>query len=138
MNSQITVESIISGPIEKIWKYWTEPEHITKWTFASSDWSAPHASNDLKEGGRFNTRMEAKDGSASFNFEGTYTEVIPHKLIAYTMDDGRKVKIEFVKEGENYRVIETFDPEQENLIEMQKQGWQSILENFKTYTEENK
>lgn len=133
MNNQITVETHIDAPIEKIWSYWNEPEHITHWAFASDDWKAPHASNDVRTGGKFLTRMEAADGSAGFDFEGEYTNVVPNELIEYIMADGRKVKIEFIKEGEGYKVVETFDPENENPVEMQKAGWQAILDNYKKY-----
>ena len=112
----ITVEAIVKSPIEKVWKFWNEPKHITNWCNASDDWHAPHADNDLRTGGKFKTTMAAKDGSASFDFEGVYTNVQEHKLIEYTMngDDHRKVKIVFSKEGNETKVTETFDPENEN------------------------
>ncbi len=132
----IIVEITINDPIEKIWKYWTEPEHITKWTFASDVWCAPRATNDLKVGGKFNTRMEAKDGSVGFDFEGTYTNIIPLERIEYEFG-GRTAKIEFVKQYDGYKITETFDPEDENPIEMQRSGWQAILENFKKYVSKN-
>ncbi|MDQ1142329.1 SRPBCC family protein [Pedobacter agri] len=133
----ITVEATINEPVEKVWQYWAAPEHITKWTFASSDWHAPYAENDLQTGGKFKTRMEAKDGSFGFDFEGTYSEVKTHELIAYGLEDGRQVKITFEEVDGKTKLTETFDPENQNPLEMQKSGWQSILDNFKKYTEEN-
>ncbi len=133
MKEQITVETTIEAPIEKIWMCWTEPTHIMRWNNASSDWHTPHATNDLRTGGTFSSRMEAKDGSAGFDFTGTYTDVVNHEHIRYVMEDGRVVDIAFSKDGNGYKVTETFDAESENPIEMQRSGWQSILENFKTY-----
>jgi uncharacterized protein YndB with AHSA1/START domain len=135
MNKKITVETIINAPIEKVWEYWTEPQHITKWCHASDDWEAPSAENDLRTGGSFKTVMAAKDGNASFDFTGKYTEVSHLHTISYAMDDGRRVNISFVKDEDGVKVIETFDPEEENSEEMQRQGWQAILENFKKYVE---
>lgn len=131
----ITIEATIEAPIEKVWETWTKPEHITQWSFASDDWFTPKAENDLRTGGKFSTRMEAKDGSFGFDFEGIYDEVIDHKLITYMLGDERKVKIEFEEKGDQTLVTETFDAETENSIEMQKAGWQAILNNFKKYTE---
>jgi uncharacterized protein YndB with AHSA1/START domain len=135
--TSITVETLIKAPIEKVWKYWNEPKHITKWCQASDDWHAPHAENDLKVNGKFKTTMAAKDGSMSFDFEGVYTNVQKDKVIEYTMADGRKVKITFSVQGDQVKVVETFEPENENPLEMQKGGWQAILNNFKKYTEAN-
>lgn len=134
-NTRITVEAIINAPITKVWESWNKPEHITKWCAASEDWHAPKAENDLQTGGKFFTRMEAKDGSFGFDFGGVYDEVITNKKIAYTMEDGRGVQIWFEDNGSNTKVTETFDAENENPIEMQRAGWQSILDNFKKYTE---
>ena len=134
----ITVETIVSASMAKVWKYWNEPEHITGWAFASDDWEAPTAENDLRAGGKFKTRMQAKDGSSGFDFTGTYTEVKEHELIEYDMDDGRHVRVEFAEIPDGVRVTETFDPESENSEEMQRSGWQAILDNFKKYVEENK
>ncbi len=133
----ITVETVVNAPIEKVWEYWNKPEHITKWAFADDSWEAPEAENDLKTGGKFRTKMAAKDGSTRFDFTGVYTSVEEHKLIEYEMDgDGRHVKVEFVTTPEGTtKVIETFDPEQENTEEVQRSGWQSILDNFKKHTE---
>jgi uncharacterized protein YndB with AHSA1/START domain len=135
--TKITVESTVKAPVEKVWKLWNAPEHIKKWCNASPDWHAPKAENDLRKGGKFITRMEAKDGSFGFDFGGIYDEVIPNERIAYTMGDGRKTEITFIKKGDETKVIETFETESQNPIEMQKGGWQSILDNFKKYTEEN-
>jgi len=134
MNNPITVETnIINQPIEKIWDYWTNPDHITHWYFASDDWHAPHAENDLEVGGKFSTRMEAKDGSAGFDMTGVYTFVDHNKTIVYAFGD-RTARVEFVKQDDgSYTIIETFDPEDENSRELQEKGWKSILENFKTY-----
>ncbi len=135
--SPITVEAIVKAPVEKVWAYWTEANRITQWTFASPDWHAPYAENDARTGGKFKTTMAAKDGSMSFDFEGVYSSVEPKKLIEYGLGDGRKVKIVFEAAGNETKVIETFDPESQNPIEMQRGGWQAILDNFKKYTEEN-
>jgi uncharacterized protein YndB with AHSA1/START domain len=135
--TSITVEATVNVPVEKAWTYWSEPRHITKWCQASDDWHAPNAENDLRTGGNFKTTMAAKDGSFSFDFGGVYTNVQPHKLIEYTIGDGRKVKIAFAASGKQTKITETFDAEQENPIEMQRGGWQSILDNFKKYTENN-
>lgn len=133
--TSITVQSTINANVEKVWQCWTDPQHITQWCAASDDWHAPHATNDLRKDGSFSTRMEAKDGSFGFSFGGIYTEVIPHHTIAYKMDDGRTVKIGFSSEENQTKIVETFDAEQENPIEMQQTGWQAILDNFKKYTE---
>lgn len=133
----ITVEATVNVPVEKAWAYWSEPNHITKWCQASDDWHAPSAENDLRTGGNFKTTMAAKDGSFSFDFGGVYTNVQPHKLIEYTIGDGRKVKIAFAANGKQTKITETFDAEQENPVEMQRGGWQAILDNFKKYTENN-
>lgn len=133
--SAITVETIVNAPVEKVWKTWSEPEHITKWCQASDDWHAPNAENDLRTGGKFKTTMAAKDGSFSFDFGGTYTDVIANKKIAYSLDDSRKVEVNFTSEGNTTRIVEAFDPESVNSIDMQRDGWQAILNNFKKYTE---
>lgn len=133
----ITIETMIQAPIEKVWEFWTGPEHITKWAFASNDWEAPHAENDLSVGGKFKTVMSAKDKSTSFDFTGAYTNVKIHELIEYDMDDGRHVKILFEQLLGGVRIIETFDPEKINSKEAQAKGWQAILDNFKKYTEDN-
>lgn len=133
----ITIDATVNAPVEKVWKFWTEPGHITKWNFASDDWHSPYAENDLKAGGKSLSRMEAKDGSFGFDFGGVYDEVKTHELIAYTLGDGRKVKIEFSFRGNETKIVEIFEPENVNSIEIQRTGWQSILNNFKKYTERN-
>lgn len=135
-NKKITVETLVDAPVEKVWKCFTEPLHITKWNNASDDWHSPKAENDVRTGGRFNIRMEARDGSAGFDFRGTYDEVVPHEKLSYTMDDGRKVQVTFKETDNQTHVIETFETETENSIEMQREGWQAILNNFKKHTEE--
>lgn len=134
----ITVETTVHAPVEKVWGYWTEPQHITKWSFASDDWHAPNADNDLRKGGSFLTRMEAKDGSFGFDFGGVYDEVRINEFISYTIGDGRKVAITFISQENDTRVIETFEAESTNPIEMQKAGFQAILDNFKKYSEISK
>ena len=131
----ITVKTIVNAPVEKVWKYWSSPEHITQWNNASDDWHTPRAENDLRKGGKFSARMEAKDGSLGFDFGGVYDNVQENNLIAYTMGDGRKVEIRFSENGNETKIEETFEAENQNSIEMQKAGWQAILDNFKKYTE---
>ena len=133
----ITIKATINAPIEKVWKFWSSPEHITQWYFASEDWHAPKAENDFRTGGKFLTRMEAKDGSFGFDFEGRYELVKTNELISYTLIDERRVTITFTEVGKSTQVIETFDAENENHIDMQSAGWQNILNNFKHYTETN-
>jgi uncharacterized protein YndB with AHSA1/START domain len=136
-NTVITVENTVNAPVEKVWEFWGKPEHITKWCAASDDWHAPRAENDLRTGGTFSTRMEAKDGSFGFDFGGTYDEVREHEYIEYTMSDGRKVKVLFRGNGQHTTVTESFDAETLHPEDMQRAGWQAILDNFKKYTEEN-
>lgn len=133
----ITVEAKVKAPVEKVWKLWTEPAHITQWNSASEDWHTPSATNDLRVGGKFTARMEAKDGSFGFDFWGTYDTVKTNQEIAYTMGDGRKAQVKFSTEGSETHVSETFEAENQNPIEMQRGGWQAILDNFKKYTEAN-
>ena len=134
----ITVETTINAPVEKVWDYWNKPEHITQWCSGSPDWHTPRAENDIRTGGKFSSRMEAKDGSMGFDFGGVYDEVRPNEYIEYTMGDGRKVKIHFSTEGNNTHIKESFDAESMNPVEMQRAGWQTILDNFKKYTESAK
>lgn len=133
--TNLTVEATVNAPVEKVWEIWTQPEHITKWNSPSDDWHTPSAENDLRVGGRFSSRMEAKDGSFGFDFGGVYDEVKTNEWIAYTFDDGRKVKISFVTNGVTTKVTESFEAEDINPIEMQQGGWQAIIDNFKKYTE---
>lgn len=134
-NEIITVETSINAPIEKVWETWTKPEHIVHWNNASDEWHTPKVENDLRVGGSFTSRMEAKDGSVGFDYSGTYDAVEEHKYIEYTLDDNRKVKISFTPEGDKTQVSESFDAESTNPVDMQKNGWQAILDNFKKYTE---
>jgi uncharacterized protein YndB with AHSA1/START domain len=133
--TNITVETVVKAPVEKVWSAWSEPQHITKWCQASDDWHAPRAENDLRTGGKFSTAMAAKDGSMSFDFDGVYTQVKANSLIEYDIADGRKVKIVFTPDGDETKVTETFEAENTHPIEMQRGGWQAILDNFKKYTE---
>lgn len=137
MNTKIQIEALIHSPIQKVWTYWTAPEHITKWNFAIPAWHCPKATNDLRVGGKYSARMEAKDGSFGFDFEAIYDEVILQKKIVYTMHDGRKVTTNFEGDEKGTKVTTIFDAEKVNPEEMQKNGWQSILDNFKKYSEEN-
>ena len=132
----ITVEATINEQVEEVWKYWTEPEHIKKWNSATEDWHTPFAENDLRVGGKFLSRMEAKDGSFGFDFGGVYDEVKLNEFISYTMGDDRKVRISFANKSNKTIVIETFEAEDTNSVELQQRGWQSILDNFKKYVEE--
>ncbi len=134
-SQQVTVTTRIMAPVESVWKMWSDPEHITKWNQASDDWQTPRAENDLRPGGKFSSRMEAKDGSAGFDFEGVYDIVDHHKRISYSMQDGRKVDITFTQKNGETTIIETFDAETTNPVEMQQQGWQQILDNFKKHVE---
>ncbi|AHM59631.1 Activator of Hsp90 ATPase 1 family protein [Flammeovirgaceae bacterium 311] len=131
----LTVAATINAPVEKVWKLWTEPDHITKWNNASDDWHTPRAENDLREGGKFLSRMEARDGSMGFDFEGVYQEVEPYQLLTYTLLDGRQVKIKFDAQDDKTTVTESFEAENTHSLEMQQDGWQAILDNFKKYTE---
>lgn len=131
----ITVATTVNASLEKVWTVWNAPEHITKWNSGSDDWHTPYAENDLRIGGRFHVRMEAKDGSAGFDFIGTYNEVKKNTMIAYTIEGGRYVKITFTGEGKTVKISETFDPENENSLELQRSGWQKILDNFKRHVE---
>ncbi|MFN8135722.1 MAG: SRPBCC family protein [Bacteroidales bacterium] len=134
-NTAISIQAIIDAPIEKVWHHWTSPDSIKAWNQASDDWHTTRAENDLRKGGRFMSRMEAKDGSFGFDFEGIYDEVKTHELISYSLGDNRTVKIVFTNLGQQTRVDETFDAENTNPIEMQRNGWQAILNNFKKFVE---
>lgn len=138
MSTKIQIEASIQSPLAKVWSCWTEPTHITKWNFAIPEWHCPKASNELKVGGKYSARMEAKDGSFGFDFEAIYDEVIHQKTLSYTMSDGRKATTHFENLGNITKVTILFDAENQNPVEMQKNGWQSILNNFKKYAEENK
>jgi uncharacterized protein YndB with AHSA1/START domain len=134
-NQKITVEATINATLSVVWKNWTEPKDITQWNNASDDWHTPHAENDLRVGGKFLSRMEAKDGRFGFDFKGIYSEVKPFEKIKYELEDRREVETIFVENGGITKITSTFDAENENPIEMQKSGWQAILNNFKKYVE---
>ena len=133
----IKVETNVAAPVEKVWDFWTQPNHIILWNFASDDWHCPWAKNDVRAGGKFVWRMEAKDGSFGFDYSGKYTKIIPNERIEKTIDDGRKVNITFREEGDQTHVTEVFEAETQNPLEMQKEGWQAILNNFKKHVENN-
>ena len=134
---KIIIQAIVSADIEKVWGYYTLPEHITKWNFASQDWQCPYASNDMRVGGKYLARMEAKDGSFGFDFEAVYDQIIVAESFSYTMPDGREVQVTFDDAGGKTEVSVSFDAETENPVEMQRAGWLTILNNFKKYTEMN-
>jgi len=133
--TNITVGVTIHMPVEKVWEFWTDPKHILHWNNASDDWHTTKVENDLRPGGKFLSRMEAKDGSMGFDFTGKYNKIELHKLIESTLDDGREVQVSFVSNGNETTITEIFEAEQENTIELQQAGWQSILDNFKKYAE---
>jgi uncharacterized protein YndB with AHSA1/START domain len=135
-NVKVTVKTTVNVPVEKAWEFWTEPNHITKWNNASEDWHTPVAENDLRPGGSFLSRMEAKDGSFGFDFKGIYDEVKLLEFISYSLEDGRKVEISFEGKENETEIIETFDPDTSNSIELQQTGWQAIIDNFKKYAEQ--
>lgn len=135
--TKVTIQAVIQAPVDKVWRFYNEPEHMTKWSFASEDWHAPRAQNDLRVGGKFVTRMEAKDGSMGFDFGGTYDIVEQHKAISYMMEDGRRVDTTFADHGDTTEVVSVFDAESTHPVELQQAGWQAILNNFKSYTEQN-
>ena len=135
MSTCISISTHVDKPVAHVWKIWTEPEHIMQWNSASDDWHCPKASNDLRTGGRFSSTMAARDGSFSFDFEGVYDDVRLHKRIAYTMADGRTCEILFQEKDGGTEVTESFDAETMNPIEMQRGGWQSILDRFKAHAE---
>jgi uncharacterized protein YndB with AHSA1/START domain len=134
-NPVLSIQGTINAPIEKVWRLWTSPEHIKKWNTASDDWHTTFAENDLRVGGKFLSRMEAKDGSFGFDFGGIYDEVKPNELIRYTLGDGRKVSVLFTANGKTTKIESSFEAEGTNPLEMQKNGWQAILDNFKKYAE---
>ena len=134
--SKVVVEAVVNASISKTWKYYTEPESITQWNFADPSWHCPSASNDMKIGGKYLARMEAKDGSFGFDFEAYYTEINAGKNFTYEFG-GRICTVNFDDLIDSTKVTVSFDPESENPVEMQKAGWQLILNNFKSYTESN-
>ncbi|NLR56962.1 activator of HSP90 ATPase [Chitinophaga polysaccharea] len=137
MSNKVTVTATVHADRKKVWDYYNRPEHITKWNFADPSWHCPSASNDLRVGGKYAARMEAKDGSFGFDFEAVYDEVVDGEKFTYTMPNGRQASVSFKKKDDQTEVDVAFDPETEHPIEMQKNGWQAILNNFKSYTEAN-
>lgn len=135
--NKIKIKANVFADSKKVWDYYTLPEHITKWNFATDTWQCPAATNDLRIGGKYSARMEAKDGSFGFDFEAVYDEIIDNKKIAYTMTDGRQAIVDFNIDNNQTEVVITFDAEQQNSLELQRDGWQAILNNFKKYTETN-
>jgi uncharacterized protein YndB with AHSA1/START domain len=131
----ITIQTLVKSQLNKVWDAWNNPADIKQWNSAQEDWHTTSSTVDLREGGKFTSRMEAKDGSVGFDFEGTYTRVVPHKAIEFRMSDGREVKVEFVEQSDGVLVRETFEAETENTPEFQRQGWQSILDNFGRHVE---
>lgn len=129
----VMISTLVDAPIETVWKLWTDPAHIKQWNHASDDWHTTEAENDLRVGGKFRSRMEAKDQSMGFDLEGVYEEVKVNELIQYRLDDERRVRISFASEGDQTKVVEVFDAESMNPIELQRQGWQAILDNFTRY-----
>ncbi|MBP9192006.1 MAG: SRPBCC family protein [Ignavibacteria bacterium] len=132
---KITVQTTVSAPVEKVWEKWTNPDDIIKWNTASEDWHTTKAENDLRAGGKFSSRMEAKDGSVGFDFWGIYDNIKNNELIEYTMGDGRKVTVSFTSDNNKTEIVETFEAEDENSEELQKTGWQSIMDSFRKYVE---
>lgn len=131
------VTAAINADAKRTWDYYTNPQHITKWNFADPSWQCPSATNDMKVGGKYSARMEAKDGSFGFDFEATYDKIDQGKGFIYTMPNGRQVNVDFNENGNQTYVNVTFDPEEQNPLEMQKAGWQAILDNFKKFVEAN-
>lgn len=134
-NEKIKIEATVSASAKKVWDCWTKPEHITKWNAASDDWHCPKAKNDLRVGGKYSARMEAKDGSFGFDFVAIYDEIVVQKRMTYTLEDGRRVSTDIEDLGGKTKVTTVFDAEQENPVDMQRAGWQAILNNFKKYVE---
>jgi uncharacterized protein YndB with AHSA1/START domain len=133
--AKVKIEAMVGVEREKAWEYYTVPEHIVKWNFASDDWHCPSASTDLHVGGVFSARMEAKDGSSGFDFEGIYDEIVEGEKVVYHMSDGRVVTVTFASKGEGTLATVVFDAEMINSVELQRRGWQAILNNFKKYAE---
>ncbi len=131
----ITVQNTIEASIENVWALWTDPVHVKNWNFASNDWHCPRANSDFVVGGEFHYIMAAKDGSIEFDFCGTFTKIIDQSAIQIFLEDGREMNLQFITEGQATKVIESFEPEEVNSLELQKQGWQAILDNFKAYVE---
>jgi len=132
---KITVEAVVKAPLQKVWDTFIDPEDVKQWNTASDDWHTTHSTVDFREGGKFLSRMEAKDGSEGFDFEGTYTRIVPGKLMEYRLSDGREVVAEFIESDDGVLVRNTFDAEDVYPAEVQREGWQAILDNFRRYVE---
>jgi uncharacterized protein YndB with AHSA1/START domain len=137
-NMKINIETVVNAPLNKVWEAWNNPADIKQWNAASDDWHTTQSTVDLREGGKFSSRMEAKDGSAGFDFGGEYTRVVPQQVIEYRMGDGREVKTEFAKQGDGVLIKTAFDAETQNSHDMQRAGWQAILDNFRRHVEAKK
>ncbi len=135
MATVISIQVTVHAPIARVWEVWNSPEHIIQWCTATPEWHTPQSTNDLRVGGSFTSRMEARDGSMGFDFGGVYDVVDEHKRIAYTIGDGRRVDVRFESDGDTVTINEDFEAESQNPEEMQRAGWQAILDNFKKYTE---
>jgi len=135
--TKITIQAVVAADRQKVWNCYTQPEHITKWNFATDTWHCPAASNDMRVGGKYLARMEAKDGSFAFDFEAVYNEIVDGEKFTYTMPDNREIQVSFEKMDDKTRVTVTFDPENVNPVDLQRDGWQSILDNFRRYAEGN-
>jgi uncharacterized protein YndB with AHSA1/START domain len=131
----IHIRANVSARPDKTWKYYTDPAHIVHWNFATEDWMCPSAENDLRPGGKYSARMEAKDGSFGFDFEAVYDEVVPGETLSYTITDGRTASVRFIENDHITEVHIFFEAETENDVDLQRQGWQAILDNFKKYAE---
>lgn len=132
----ITVQAEVLASLSSVWEKWNQAQHVMHWNYASDDWHSPHAENDFREGGTFRYRMEAKDGSFGFDFSGTYSKIVANSLVASVLDDGRRIEVHFRKTDTGTEIIEYFEAEDTNPIELQKLGWQAILNNFKAYVEQ--
>jgi uncharacterized protein YndB with AHSA1/START domain len=132
---KFNIQAVVNAPVEKVWSYWTETEHITQWNNASEDWHTPHAENDLRVGGEFVYRMEEKESGEGFEFGGTYDEVKPFQKIAYTLGDGRQVVANFIEDNNQVKIAQIVEAETARPVEQQQEGWQAILDNFKAYVE---
>lgn len=133
--NKITIKTQVKGNVQQVWNAYTNPQHIINWNFATSEWHCPAATNDLRIGGEYFTRMEAKDGSFGFDFKAIYKELTPEQSFVYVLEDGREVGVSFIPQGDTTEIVIVFDPESQNPIEMQQAGWQAILDNFKRYAE---
>lgn len=134
-NEKLEISALVKADPKRVWECYTAPEHITQWNFAAPEWHCPHAENDLRPGGKYLARMEARDGSMGFDFEGIYSVVTPQQNLVYALSDGRTVETQFVGAEGGVRVSTRFDPDPDNPLDMQRMGWQAILDNFKSYTE---